>query len=43
VYIVLGYPEPYAFCNEIDLDDLAMIAPRYEIEPLESTKLGASA
>jgi len=38
VHTVLGYLEPYALCNVVDFDDLAMIAPRYEIDPLESTK-----
>jgi len=42
VHTVLGYPKPYALCNTIDFDDLAMTAPRYKIELLKSTKLGAN-
>jgi len=35
VHIVLGDPEPYAFCNATNFKEFIMTYPRYGIEPLE--------
>lgn len=33
--MILGDPEPYAFCNVINFEEFTMTYPHYEIESFE--------
>lgn len=42
VQIVLGDLESYTLCNVANFEEITMTYPRYEIEPLETSTLGAN-
>ena len=40
VHTILGDHEPYALCNVVDFEDMALCLPLFEIEPLDDITLG---
>ena len=42
VHTILVDPEPYALCNAAEFEEMALVPPLFEIEPLDKPTLGGN-